>query len=217
MVIVFTGLDGVGKSTQILKLKDRLESINKKVVIIQEPGTTPLGSFIRTEIIKSDKFRDINDITYLHLFSASRSELCSHLLSNYTKEELYGNDIVFIFSCTFVYQGAKITTKSILAQNILLNHINEINDVCTFGLRPQLTLHLLLDLEIVFSRLDSRKKDYIEEQGKRYFKRVNELYMQYYFENQHKENIQLIDTNNKSIDEIHEFIMSQLQQKGGLQ
>ena len=41
--VVFEGGDGAGKSTQVKKLTQKLESLNETVVLTREPGGTELG------------------------------------------------------------------------------------------------------------------------------------------------------------------------------
>ena len=70
-IISFEGVDGVGKTTVINALKDRLTSENKKVLVIQEPGTTQFGVEIR-ELIKKPTMRaPISDVL---LFEAARAD-----------------------------------------------------------------------------------------------------------------------------------------------
>ncbi len=46
-LIVFEGIDGTGKSTQIQLLSQALESLGAKVVTSQEPTTGPFGQKLR--------------------------------------------------------------------------------------------------------------------------------------------------------------------------
>ena len=45
--VVFEGGDGAGKSTQVKKLTEKLESLKETVVLTREPGGTELGKKIR--------------------------------------------------------------------------------------------------------------------------------------------------------------------------
>lgn len=45
--ISFEGVDGVGKTTQVERLRGYAESLGREVMVTREPGGTPLGSAIR--------------------------------------------------------------------------------------------------------------------------------------------------------------------------
>ena len=51
--ISFEGIEGSGKSTQILHLADRLRLAGKEVVLTREPGGTALGRDLRTLLLQS--------------------------------------------------------------------------------------------------------------------------------------------------------------------
>ena len=46
-LISFEGIEGCGKSTQIVMLAERLRELGLEVVISREPGATPLGQELR--------------------------------------------------------------------------------------------------------------------------------------------------------------------------
>ena len=47
MFVSFEGLDGSGKTTQVERLRQRLEAEGREVVTAREPGGTALGEEIR--------------------------------------------------------------------------------------------------------------------------------------------------------------------------
>ncbi len=47
MFVCFEGVEGSGKTTQARILHERLEEANVDVVMVREPGTTPLGRHLR--------------------------------------------------------------------------------------------------------------------------------------------------------------------------
>ena len=53
MFITFEGLDGSGKTTQLQRLAGALESGGERVVVLRQPGGTPLGDTIRGIILDS--------------------------------------------------------------------------------------------------------------------------------------------------------------------
>lgn len=72
--IAFEGCEGVGKSTQLLLLKDYLERTGQQAVFTREPGGTPLAEKIRA-IILGEK---IPAETEALLFAAARAD---HIVS----------------------------------------------------------------------------------------------------------------------------------------
>jgi dTMP kinase len=70
--IVIEGHDGVGKSTQVALLREKLASSGIETTQLHEPGNTPIGNEIRTLIKNGDILRD--SMTNLLLFTASRHE-----------------------------------------------------------------------------------------------------------------------------------------------
>ena len=54
LFIVFEGLDGSGKSTQIKALNDKLKLNNYDVISLREPGSTEIGDKV-LEILESSQ------------------------------------------------------------------------------------------------------------------------------------------------------------------
>ena len=78
MLITFEGIDGAGKSTQINKLVSYLNSKNREVLTLREPGGTEVAEKIRTILLESR--HEISPIGELLLFSASRVELVQQVI-----------------------------------------------------------------------------------------------------------------------------------------
>lgn len=106
--IVFEGIDGTGKTTQINALKKRLEDAGKKVLLVEEPGSgdikksTPAANIIARHI-KNAKLKRAPEIN-LVLFSAARRELWF----NKIKPALEDNFVVISsrnYYSTLAYQG----------------------------------------------------------------------------------------------------------------
>jgi len=47
LFITFEGLDHSGKSTQVRRLESRLQRAGRSVLVLREPGGTPVGETIR--------------------------------------------------------------------------------------------------------------------------------------------------------------------------
>lgn len=70
--IALEGGDGSGKSTVARALAERLEASGEEVVIVREPGGTPLGEAIRDLLLESET---LDDWAEVFLFAAQRAEL----------------------------------------------------------------------------------------------------------------------------------------------
>src|ERR1700716_1807641 len=71
----FEGGEGCGKTTQVKRLKRRLEAMGREVIAVHEPGFTEMGSAIRHLLLHSKEGNGIQPVTELLLFEASRSQL----------------------------------------------------------------------------------------------------------------------------------------------
>lgn len=71
-IISFEGIDGVGKSTVINEIYERLKEKNKSVKLYFEPGSTNTGIQIRN-ILKNGEKKD--SLTNLYLYISARAEL----------------------------------------------------------------------------------------------------------------------------------------------
>jgi len=70
--IALEGGDGSGKSTVAEALGVRIETTGGEVVIVREPGGTPMGEVVRALLLDSDK---LDDWAEVFLFAAQRAEL----------------------------------------------------------------------------------------------------------------------------------------------
>lgn len=73
LFVTFEGIDGVGKSTQIKMLADRLTSVGHDVVLTREPGGAPGAEAIRALLVEGDPGRWSAESELL-LFNAARRD-----------------------------------------------------------------------------------------------------------------------------------------------
>ena len=76
--IALEGGDGSGKSTVVGALAARLEADGGEVIIVREPGGTPLGEVVRGLLLDSDK---LDDWAEVFLFAAQRAELAREVIA----------------------------------------------------------------------------------------------------------------------------------------
>lgn len=167
--IAFEGGDGSGKSTQVELLKDYLEKKGKEVLVVREPGGTPIGEKIR-EILLSVESEDMEDWTEAYLYSASRSELVRKKISPALKE---GKVVICdrYFLSSLAYQGVG---RDLKAQNVL-----DMNHWAIDGVMPNLII--LLDVPPLVAKLRraEEKGDRLEEESMDFHRRVYEAYLQF--------------------------------------
>jgi dTMP kinase len=166
--ISFEGIEGAGKSTQIIKAKEYLENQGHRVLVLREPGGTPFGEKLRQAILNSKN--DIHPVAELHLFASSRAQL----LEEVTLRELNTPGTVIIYDryidSTIAYQGKArgLGTKSIL----------QTHSTFPLTLVPHKTFYLKIDPETSQSRQKMRNapKDYFERKGLDFYKKLVEGY-----------------------------------------
>lgn len=76
LFISFEGVDGVGKSTQVERLRAAIEATGREVVVTREPGGTTLGQSIRAMLLHGvdGAKADIAPRTEALLFAADRAQ-----------------------------------------------------------------------------------------------------------------------------------------------
>lgn len=174
LFITFEGLEGAGKSTQAGLLAERLSAQGYPVTLVREPGGTPVGEAIRG-ILADSQYEDMGPLTEVFLFAASRSQLVEQVI----RPQLGEGSIVICdryFDATAAYQG--------FGRGVHLTQIREISDICSWGVRPDLTF--LIDIEPArgLARVRTRsvdtltKMDRFEQLDLGFFERVRDGYAQ---------------------------------------
>ncbi|NTW49609.1 MAG: dTMP kinase, partial [Chlorobiales bacterium] len=146
MLITFEGIDGAGKTTQVKLLKEYLTEKGHEVVLLREPGGVAIAEKIRALVLESKE--DINPISELLLFSASRAALIKQLVLPALEKKA----IVILdrfYDSTTAYQG--------YGRGLDLEIVNQINRIASFGLEPNLTIYLDLSPEDAMSRKFAEK------------------------------------------------------------
>ena len=80
LFITFEGSEGCGKSTQIRRLSEFLRSLEREVVVLREPGGTPIGESIRNLLQFDKSAAAMTPEAELLLFAASRAQLVRELI-----------------------------------------------------------------------------------------------------------------------------------------
>lgn len=201
MFITFEGLDFSGKSTQIKLLADRLQSEKRTVLVLREPGGTPIGEKIRS-ILLDAQFSGMTAVGEFLLFSASRAQL----VENVIKPALALGAVVIcdrFYDSSTAYQG--------WGRGIPLEAIRTINELATDRLVPDLTFFIDIPLNEVERRIQERGegKDRMESSGRAFYERAREGYLKLAAD----EKRFLIVDGTKSIEEIQQAVWNSVAPK----
>lgn len=133
--ITFEGIEGTGKSTQIVLLANHLAAHKRPVTLTREPGGTAIGDQVR-KILLDPQNTNLAPRAELLLYAAARVQHIEELI----RPELAAGKIVLCdrFSdATLAYQGYG---RSLEPDTILA-----LDRIATGGMRPDLTI--LLDID----------------------------------------------------------------------
>lgn len=134
-LITFEGGEGGGKTTQIVRLRDKLTQAGKDVVVLREPGGTVISEQIR-EVVLSAKNAGISYTTEVLLFQAARAQIYREIVL----PSLAAGKMVLMDrsrDSSVVYQG--------MVRGFGKELIDQLNNISTKDTYPNLTL--LLDVE----------------------------------------------------------------------
>lgn len=169
-LIVFEGIEGCGKTTQIRKiegwLREKLGADGPEIIVTREPGGTPLGRHLRELLLHYDGKEPLCDRAELLLYEADRVQHVGELILPHLRR---GNIILCdrYTDSTVAYQG--------YGRGLNLEEIHRLNAIATGGLEPDLTLWLEVPVEVGLGRIQTRGKgDRIEGSDLEFHRRVRE-------------------------------------------
>ena len=140
--ITLEGTDGSGKSTQLKYLTKALNELGYPVTVTREPGGCRLSEQMR-DMVLSAKNSELCDTSELLLYEAARAQHVTEVI----KPALEQGHIVIcdrFTHSTLAYQG--------YARGIDTNLITTLNEVAVQGVRPDMTIMLLVNPEASFER-----------------------------------------------------------------
>ena len=166
--ITFEGVEGVGKSTQLGLLEDRLVSDGFDVVVTREPGGTPLAELMRA-LVLHNRSEPMPDAAELMLMFAARAVHTENLI----RPALERGAIVLCdryTDATYAYQGG--------GRGIADRLIDPLVELAQRGLWPALTILLDAPVGPSLERAKARtgKTDRIESETLAFFERVRDRY-----------------------------------------
>ena len=155
--ITLEGIEGSGKTTQLLRLQEHLRTLGHEVAVTREPGGCRISDAIRTLLLHPEN-NSISPHTELLLYSAARAQHVAEFII----PALGQGKIVLcdrFADATTVYQGA--------GRGLDMTQLEAINRFASKGLIPDMTLLLDYPEEEGLHRARARNhRDNLESEGR---------------------------------------------------
>ncbi len=165
--VTLEGPEGAGKTTQLKQLSKQLDILGIDHIVTRDPGGTPLGRQIRRILLNPEN--PVNPMTELLLYQADRAQHVGEVIMPALKE---GKLVLCdrYTDSTMAYQG--------YARGIDFGVIEDLNQVATGGLRPELTILFDLESSEGLSRLHPGGHDRLEREAIEFHHKVRDGYHQ---------------------------------------
>uniref|UniRef100_UPI00047B6145 dTMP kinase n=1 Tax=Caldanaerobius polysaccharolyticus TaxID=44256 RepID=UPI00047B6145 len=197
--ITFEGIDGSGKTTQIKLISDFIKNLKYGIILVREPGSTPVSEKIREILL--DKENAMAPETEAYLYAASRAELVKKVI----KPALDKGNIVIcdrFLDSSLVYQG--------IARGLGLQAVYQLNTMALGDLKPDVTI--LLDLDPMVAKARLKKLDRLESEQLDFYRKVREGYL--YLADREPERIKVVDAA-QGVQQVFEDVLSIIKNKMG--
>jgi len=191
-LIVFEGIDGSGKTTQLNLLGEYLKNRGRRVFYTREPGGTKLGESIRDLLLNPEYGRLVPWAEAL-LYAAARAQLVSEVIL----PALAAGNLVLCdryIDSTLAYQG--------YGRDMEIHLLKQVNEPATMGLIPDLVLLLDFCCETGKDRIcrSGRGTDRIEREAREFHLKVRSGYLDIAARDPGR--YRVIDAN-RSIEQVH--------------
>jgi dTMP kinase len=144
--ITFEGIEGSGKSTQVVLLANHLKSLGIHVVLTREPGGTPIGDQVRKVLLDPANCA-LDPTAELLLYAAGRAQHLKEII----RPQLAAGAAVLcdrFADATLAYQG--------YGRGLDIDTIRTLDAVVCAGLRPDLTILFDIDTAVGVARARGR-------------------------------------------------------------
>lgn len=210
-LIVFEGVEGSGKTTQLQRIYHWLQHQtplgSDSILITREPGGTTLGQNLRRLLLDGNLTEPISDPAELLLYAADRAQ---HV-TGFLKPHLAQGTLILcdrFTDSTIAYQG--------YGRGLDFNLIDQLNQIATAGLQSDLTLWFDIDAATGLARTQKRgASDRMEQATLEFHQRVQQGFIQ--LAKQHPQRIVTIDaslTMDEVTQQVQQVLTQRLQQWG---
>ncbi len=165
MFITFEGTEGVGKTTQIRLLAERLEGSGERVVVTRQPGGEQLGAALRHLLLEQSEI-EIAPMAELLMMMADRAQSVRAVIAPALES---GETVICdrYADSSVAYQG--------YGRGLDVSVVRALNAIATGGLTPGLTFLLDTNPEMALARQAVRNK--MEREPARFHERVREGFL----------------------------------------
>ena len=194
--IVFEGVEGAGKGTQVRLAREFLEDLGHPVLVTREPGGTELGERLRDSLL--DHNESVDSRAEALLFAASRAQHVSRVI----RPALEEGKVVLCdryLDSSLAYQG---TGRGLGEQDVL-----SLNVWATQGLFPDLVMLLHLEPDRGLARIGT-EQDRIEAEDESFHAKVADAFLK--IAEDHPERFRIINADAPP-DVVHMRIRDELQ------
>ena len=185
--LVFEGIDGAGKTTQLPLVERRLRDAGVKTRTTREPGGTPLGESLRA-VLRDPRFTGMSPAAELLVMFAARAEHLAKVIEPALAEGVWVLCDRFT-DATFAYQGG--------GRGVDAARIAALEETVQGRVRPDLVLVLDVPVEVGLARAGRRRQvsmdlpdaptwagsapgaaDRFEREDVAFFRRVRKVYLE---------------------------------------
>jgi dTMP kinase len=157
-------------NVRIKLLVEKLKSFGNDVIVVREPGGTPISEKIR-EILLDKKNLEMTQVAEILLFSAARNQLVNQVMKPALEA---GKEVICdrYYDSTTAYQG--------YGRGVNLDDVKRINKIATLGIVPDITFFVDIPIDEIKRRIEIAKSstDRMESSGDNFYERVRKGYFE---------------------------------------
>lgn len=195
--VVFEGVEGAGKGTQVRLAREFLEGMGHDVLVTREPGGTELGERVRDSLLEKPGMETVDSRAEALLFAASRAQHVSRVI----RPALEEGKVVLCdryLDSSLAYQGAG---RGLGEQDVL-----SLNVWATQGLFPDLVILLHLEPGQSLARIGD-EQDRIEAEDESFHSKVADAFLK--IAEDHPERFRIVDADAPP-DVVHTRVREEL-------
>lgn len=198
LFITVEGVEGVGKTTNLVFMRDWLKKAGVDLVCSREPGGTPLAEELRT-LLLANRDEVVDPHAELLMVFAARAQHLSRVIEPALEQGKWVLCDRFT-DATYAYQGG--------GRKLPLSVIAALENLVQRGRQPDKTFYLDLDVDTGLARaLNRAAADRFESEQREFFEAVRSAYLQRVQDNPRR--FAVIDAG-VSLDEVQTKIAAEL-------